>query len=464
MNVQLLVRPYAHRIGLARYAASLCEALERVGVPYCLVTPRHSWPVRLAHSLLRPVGLDVRTFFTTYPLAADLKPGILTHLTAQQMAMLLWFRPDLHPVVVTVHDIVPYLTRRDPGMRAYQNCWEEWLDVLATRALNRADGLIVDSAYTRETVARVLGYPPERIWAVPLGVDPALFAPRPVPPEFDARYGLDRRCRYVLYVGSENPRKNLPFLLRAFARLHQDMPNVRLIRVGAVQYLPQARALEREVRELGLTDAVLHFSAVPDEDLVLFYNRADLFVFPSLYEGFGLPVLEAMACGTPVVCSDAASLPEVAGDAALQVSPSDEEGWAEAMYRALTDAHLREELRARGLERARAFTWERTAEETVQVYQEIFAQRYCNLKNYSGNRPFSAFAPFPAFSPRSLACFASARAPSATPRAAPRASPRRGPRRVAARGALLAVTTSARGAPWLTTSTFAPFQHFQTCP
>lgn len=369
--VQLLVRPYRHRIGLARYTASLCEALERAGVSFRLVTPHHPWPVRAIHRLARPLGWDVRTFFTTYPLAADLKSGVLVHLTAQQMAMLLWVRPDLHPVVVTVHDIVPYLTRRDPGMRVYRSRWEEWLDVLATRALRRADALIVDSAWTRETVTRVLIYPPERIRVVPLGVDPALFRPCTIPPDFDARYGLNNRYRYVLYVGSENPRKNLPFLLRAFARLRQDMPNVRLVWVGAVQYLPQAHVLEREIRELGLADAVLHFPAVPDEDLVLFYNRADLFVFPSLYEGFGLPVLEAMACGTPVVCSDAASLPEVADDAALRVSPSDEEGWAEAMHRALTDIHLREELRARGLERVRLFNWERTAEETLQVYREM---------------------------------------------------------------------------------------------
>ncbi len=371
MNVQLLARSYVHRIGLARYTASLCEALERAGVPFRLVFPRYPWPVQVAHRLLRLLGWDVQTFFTTYPLAADLERGVLTHLTAQQMAMLLWLRPDLHPVVVTVHDIVPYLTRYQRDMQAYRSIGERWLDVLATRALARADALIADSSCTRETVIQALGYPAERIWVIPLGVDHALFRPRPVPPEFDARYGLDPSGRYVLYVGSENPRKNLSFLLRAFARLRRALPDVRLIRVGAVQYLPQARALQEQIEGLGLEDAILHYPSVPDEDLVLFYNRASLFVFPSLYEGFGLPALEAMACGTPVVCSDAASLPEVVGDAALRVSPLDEEGWVEAMYRALTDDRLREELRARGLERARTFTWERTAEETVRVYAEL---------------------------------------------------------------------------------------------
>jgi glycosyltransferase involved in cell wall biosynthesis len=371
MKVELLVREYDQMIGLARYTASLREALERAGVPFRLVVPHHPWPVRAAHCLLHPLGWDVRTFFTTYPLAADLEPGVLTHLTAQQMATLLWLRPGLHPVVVTVHDIVPYLTRRQRGMQAYGSIWERWLDALATRALARADALIAVSAYTRETVVQALGYPAERVWIVSEGVDHALFHPRKVPPDFDAQYGLDPCGRYLLYVGSENPRKNLPFLLRAFARLRQVLPDVRLIRVGAVQYLPQARALQEQIERLGLSNVVLHYPSVSDEDLALFYNRASLFVFPSLYEGFGLPPLEAMACGTPVVCSNAASLPEVVGDAAIMVDPYDVEGLAEAMYRVLTDAGLREKLRAKGLERARQFTWERTARETVAVYQEV---------------------------------------------------------------------------------------------
>ncbi|MCS7283792.1 MAG: glycosyltransferase family 1 protein [Anaerolineae bacterium] len=369
--VQLLVRPYRHRMGLARYTFSLCEALERAGRRFHLATPCYPWPVRAAHRVLKPLGLDVQTFFTTYPLAANLKPGVPTHLTVQQMAILLAVRPDLHPVAVTVHDVIPYLTRRVRNLRAYRHFWEEWLDVLATRTLRKAEILIAISASTRDAVACALRYPVEQIRVIPLGVDHTFFAPCPVPPEFDARYGLDTRCRYVLYVGSENPRKNLPTLLRAFARLYRDLPNVRLIRVGAIQYFSHARQLQQEIRALGLEKAVLHFPTVSDEDLVLFYNRADLVVVPSLYEGFGLPVLEAMACGTPVVCSNATSLPEVAGDAALLVSPLDEEEWTQAMARLLTDRSLWEDLRARGLARARLFTWERTAEETLKVYQEM---------------------------------------------------------------------------------------------
>ncbi len=371
MRVQLLVRSYAHRIGLARYTASLCEAMDRLGIPYRLATPTYPGWVRVAHCLLRPLGLDVRTFLTTYPVAAPLERGVLTHLTAQQMATLLLFRPDLRPVVVTVHDIIPYLTAGERGGGGYRHRAERFFDALATRALRRADGIIVDSAYTRQTLTRALAYPPERIWVVPLGVDTERFRPCSVPADFDRRYGLDSRCRYVLYVGSENPRKNLPMLLRAFARLRRALPDVRLIRVGAIQYPAHALELEYLINRLGLSDAVLHFPAVADDDLVFFYNRADMFAFPSRYEGFGLPVLEAMACGTPVVCADAASLPEVAGDAALRVPPDDEAGWAAAMEQALTDSALRAGLRARGLARARQFPWERTAAETVKVYERV---------------------------------------------------------------------------------------------
>lgn len=372
MEVQLLVRSYSHRIGLARYVVSLCRAMDRLGIPYRRVTPDYPWPIRTLQRLLQPMRLDAVTFFTTYPVAAPLKQGVLTHLTAQQMATLLLFYPALHPTIVTVHDIVPYLTRDQYDQRAYRNRLEEVFDQLATSALKRADALIADSNFTRATVIRLLGYPEERVAVVPLGVDHTVFRPQLVPSDFDRRYGLDSRCRYVLYVGSENPRKNLLTLLRALALLRQTLPDVCLIRVGATQYLSHARVLQEWIERLNLIDAVLHFPAVPDEDLVLFYNRADLFVFPSLYEGFGLPVLEAMACGTPVICSSAASLPEVAGDAAILVSPHSEKEIADGMIRALTDAGLRRELSARGVAQAQKFTWERTAEKTAHVYAQVW--------------------------------------------------------------------------------------------
>ena len=131
-----------------------------------------------------------------------------------------------------------------------------------------------------------------------------------------------------------------------------------------------ARILQA-VEELELEAHTIFTGYIPDEDLPAIYSGADLFVFPSLYEGFGLPPLEAMACGTPVVCSNAASLPEVVGDAAIMVDPYDVEGLAQAMRRVLADRDLQEDLRQRGLERAKLFSWEKTARETMQVYEKV---------------------------------------------------------------------------------------------
>jgi glycosyltransferase involved in cell wall biosynthesis len=359
-------------IGLARYTDCLCQALTEAKVDYTLAIPTYPLPVRAAHRLLVPLGLDLRTFFTTYPLAASLGGGDLKHFTAQQMALLLWFKPRLHPTLVTVHDIVPYLVRRDHTQSTFRHPLDVLFDELAMRALKRADALISGSHFTKQTVVDALGCAAERIFVVPLGVNHHLFRPLPVPASFRRRYRLDDGCRYVLFVGSENPRKNLLRLLKAFLQLLSVQPDVRLIKIGSPEYLPQAEVLQREVQKLGLADALLFCNHVPDADLAMFYNLADLFVFPSLYEGFGLPPLEAMACGTPVVCSNAASLPEVVEDAAITVDPYDVEGLAGAMGRVLSDLDLQGELRERGLARARGFTWARTAQETLAVYREVY--------------------------------------------------------------------------------------------
>jgi glycosyltransferase involved in cell wall biosynthesis len=372
MRVQLLTRPYKQMIGLARYTQCLCQALEEAGFEYSVAQPVYPWFVRAGHYLLRPLGFDLRTFFTTYPLAASpLSGDALTHLTAQQMASLLWFRPRLRPAVVTVHDIVPFLVRQDREQSTFRHPLDLWFDGLAMAGLRRARIVISDSQFTSQTVVEALGLVPEKIRVVPLGVAHEVFHPRPIPDAFMQRYQLDPRLRYLLYVGSENPRKNLPRLVQAFARVRASLPRVRLIKLGSPEYGPQAESLRTRIQELGLSDAVLFYDHVPDHDLALFYNLAELFCFPSLYEGFGLPPLEAMACGTPVVCSDAASLPEVVGDAAIMIDPYDVEALAAAMQRVLADPDLQADLRQRGLERAASFTWGRTARQTVAVYREV---------------------------------------------------------------------------------------------
>lgn len=371
LEIQLVVRQYKQKFGLARYTAAILQALQEAGTPYSLVSPSYPFPVRAAHALLAPFGFDALTFFTTYPVAASLNESALKHLTAHQMATLLWTSADVHPAVVTVHDIVPYLVRHDPEQSTFRHPFDVWFDRLAMMGLKRADRLIAISQHTRTTLLEALSCPEEKIDVVLYGVDHAAFRPVPISAEFRSRYGLDGGSRYVLYVGAESPRKNLPRLLQAFAMLREMMPDVRLIKVGTPEYLPQFRQLQQLIDALALEQHVRFIDHPSEEDLVALYNVADVFVFPSLYEGFGLPPLEAMACGTPVVCSNAASLPEVVGDAAITVDPYDVEALAGAMHRVLADADLQQDLRQRGLGRAAGFTWERTARETVQVYREV---------------------------------------------------------------------------------------------
>jgi glycosyltransferase involved in cell wall biosynthesis len=183
------------------------------------------------------------------------------------------------------------------------------------------------------------------------------------------RYGL--HGPYVLYVGALEPRKNIPGLLRAFVRLRADFPDLTLALGGSPRW--KFAEIPRALEELALEPVVRFTGYIADSDLPALYSAAAAFCFPSFYEGFGLPVLEAMACGTPVVCSNTSSLPEVAGDAALLVEPRDEVALTEAIARVLTDEALAEDLRERGLKRAASFSWDRTAELTLAVYRSVLA-------------------------------------------------------------------------------------------
>jgi len=249
-----------------------------------------------------------------------------------------------------------------------------FLGLMMPRFLRRADAIIAVSECSKRDAVRLYGIDPARIRVIYEGVD-ARF--QPVTDlarlaQVRARYALPER--YILYVGTIEPRKNLTTLLEAF-HVSRSMFHaagntaLKLVIGGKTGWLYEG--LFRKLRELGLEDEVLLPGYIADEDLPAVYSAASVFVFPSLYEGFGLPPLEAMACGTPVVCSSASSLPEVCGEAALLVEPTDVSALAQAIERVLSDEPLRAALRARGLAQAAKFSWERTARETLAVYREV---------------------------------------------------------------------------------------------
>ena len=268
--------------------------------------------------------------------------------------------------VATVHDVIPLILPETFTLRHR---------LVARAALARvrqtADLAIVPSRAVRDDVVRHLGLPDDRVVVTPEGCEPR-FRPASAPTVDEAvvRYRLPPR--YLLAVGIRDPRKNITALLHAFARLRRAGridAGLRLVLAGARGRLDEPAF--RTARSLGLDQAVMFPGFIDDDHLPALYSGAALFVFPSLYEGFGLPVLEAMACGVPVVTSDAASMPEVAGGAALLVDPRDVDALAAAIAQGLSDEGLRRRLRSAGLARAAQFSWRRTARRTLDVYASL---------------------------------------------------------------------------------------------
>ncbi len=233
----------------------------------------------------------------------------------------------------------------------------------------RAKRLLTFSNAVKEQLANLFGFAREKIVVTPLA--PAEhFKPQPREKieHVLRKYGLPKQ--FVIYVGVIEPRKNLPTLLKAFAALKGLLPH-KLVLVGDVGWYGEDTI--GEIGRLGLDREVIHIGYVPDDDLPAMICGAEALVYPSLAEGFGLPVIEAMACGTPVICSNAPALPEIAEGAALMVDPNDVDGWAKALMQLLTDCDLRTELSRKGLERASQFSWEQTAMLTLNAFGEAAA-------------------------------------------------------------------------------------------
>ncbi len=267
--------------------------------------------------------------------------------------------------VVTIHDI-PQHSNQYSGTRHPEKKIRRYETIMA-----KADRIIADSAYTKADILRFYSIPEERIDVVPLGVEVPVRQKEEK--EIQAamlRYGI--HAPYLLHVGRIERKKNLCRTLEAFSWIRkQHARRVRIVLAGTPG--PGGEEVFETIERLGLNEAVRLTGYVRQEDLPALYAGAMIFLFPSLYEGYGMPILEAMACGTPVLTSNVTSLPEVAGDAALQVDPLDVESISQGILRLVEDPKLREEYIRKGFERAKTFTWERTARETLAVYQKTLA-------------------------------------------------------------------------------------------
>ncbi|GAA3664443.1 glycosyltransferase family 1 protein [Yimella sp. RIT 621] len=264
------------------------------------------------------------------------------------------------PSVVTVHDLafVRYPEHAPKSRTAY-------LAAATRQSVHRARRVITVSHATASDLMDWTGLPADRIEAIPLAATPTI--QRPPADRLQAFRRDTMASPYILAVGTIEPRKNLLTLLNAFASIADRIPHTLVI-VGGEGW--KNAAFETAVGELGLASRIRFTGHVPDAELSCWYSACDCFVLPSVFEGFGLPPLEAMKCGAPVVVSNTSSIPEVVGDAGLTVAPLDVVGFANALLRVIEDRGLRAELCARGVERAAEFSWTRTAEATLEVYRD----------------------------------------------------------------------------------------------
>lgn len=367
----------AQGAGIGRYTRSLVDALLRVDhddrfTLFSAERPSDARGFPSAADLRTVTGpLDNRRMTILWhrlgvPLPIELLAGRADVLHAPDFSL----PPSVGAsTVVTIHDLA-FMTHPEcavPALRAY-------LNRVVPRAVRRADHIIAVSQRTADDLVDLLGVEPKKITVIHLGVDPSV---RRVEDEarlreVAARYELRRP--FALAVGTIEPRKNFARLIEAFsiARARPGGP-AQLVIAGRKGWLYDD--VFQAVERLGLHDSVRFLDYVPDDDLPVLYTLASVVAMPSLYEGFGIPVVEAMACGTPVVASAAGSLPEIVGDAGLLAPPEDVSSLADALSQAVSDEAMRERMVARGRERVRDFDWDEAARRHVAVYHAVARQR-----------------------------------------------------------------------------------------
>ncbi|MCA9834970.1 MAG: glycosyltransferase family 4 protein [Thermomicrobiales bacterium] len=339
--------------GISRYISELITGLDHVrgSSDRVILLGRHTGPIK-ENPMARIVWEQ-----TCMPVNIAAQRLNVVHCPIGAAPLL-----SVAPPVVTVHDLA-FLKYPDqlPGSR------RNWLIGATRLSAKRAAKIITVSHATANDLREWLDIPEEKVQAIPLATSGKVARVEGRGLDiFRMKWEIDRP--YVLAVGTLEPRKNLPTLLRAFARI-KDKIDHQLVLVGPEGWL--TGELKATLEELNLGDRVRLTGWVSDEELGGWYSGADLYTFPSYYEGFGLPAIEAMRCGAPVLCSDNSAFPEVVGDAGVLIPAESIDAWAETMLAVLEDEALRRELRERGFARANMFSWERTAQETYDVYKEV---------------------------------------------------------------------------------------------
>lgn len=352
-----------HFPGIGRYVTNLARELVALLAPDERLTLLYD----PAHPLALPLSDAVQGLPVNVSPFSVQQQWVIPRLLRQYKADLYhsaYYLMPYHtgtPVVLTLYDLIPILFPAHSTLRA--RLLFRWATGLALRA---AQHCLAISEATRRDVLAHFRIDPARVTAIPLAADP-MFAPQPPESVTALRTRLNLPQRFILYLGSNKPHKNLPRLIEALARMAESTAS--LVIAGA--WLPQHPEARQRATALGVDDRTLWLGPVSGVDQPALYAAATLFVFPSLYEGFGLPPLEALACGTPVICANTSSLPEAVGDAALLVEPMDVDALAAALDRVWSDVGLQQTMRDKGLERARRFSWSASASQTLAVYRAV---------------------------------------------------------------------------------------------
>lgn len=341
------------KTGIGQYTAHLLKALRSVA-------PEHEYlELNWGRDIVMRTDRRLRWQQFELPRQARRARATLIHVTG-------FDAPLRHPspTVLTVHDLIGMIFPKNlpPVARFY---WARWLPF----SIRFATHLIADSENTKRDVIRLVGVPESRLTVVPLaaGTDYRPIVDSGILQAIRKKYQLP--TRFILFVSTIEPRKGLDTLLDAFSQISSSDPEVKLVIAGKQGWYTDR--LCAQIARLGLKERIIFTGHVTDGDLPGLYNAAEVFAFPSRYEGFGLPVLEAMACGTPVVCSNSSSLPEVADDATLFVPPDDAHALFSALNQVLKSETVRCQMRERGLSQAARFSWEQTARKTLTVYEKV---------------------------------------------------------------------------------------------
>lgn len=298
------------------------------------------------------VGYIKDVFLSVVKTCRNYSPGIVHILFSNDLfAKLISFLPFSYKIA-TVHHVKENIS------------WFDKLPFFGYKAtLSRYDSLIADSKMTKNNLIDIVKIDPSKISVVYLGYDPKMF--------FQDKENITGGLSYILMVGLEIPRKNLERSLRAFKKASLDHPDLFLVKVGGKEHGMDRNKINKLIGELGISEKVIFKGRVSDSELRKLYSCAEAYLFPSLLEGFGLPIIEAMACGCPVITSNIAPMSELVQETQVTVDPNSVSSIAEGIRKVLSESELKEKMKTEGIKRSSLFTWEKTVEKTIRVYKRL---------------------------------------------------------------------------------------------